>query len=66
MEGSMIFHKILVALDDVPVAAHAVDVGVGLAHSLKPHIALIHVMGLPVPVRGDIGGAPKGNDSTCD
>ena len=39
----MAFERILVAVESSPVAAHAVDVGVDLARSLKAEIALIHV-----------------------
>jgi nucleotide-binding universal stress UspA family protein len=59
MEGLMIFRKILIALDVGPIAAHAVDVGIELGRSLKADMALIHVMGLPVPVGGDIGVPPE-------
>jgi nucleotide-binding universal stress UspA family protein len=39
----MSFDKILIAVDRGPIAAHAVDVGVTLANSLKAELALIHV-----------------------
>ena len=39
----MSFGKILIAVDRGPIAAHAVDVGLNLANSLKAELALIHV-----------------------
>lgn len=40
----MAFQKILITVDDDPLAAHAAEVGVGLARSLNAEIALIHAM----------------------
>jgi len=39
----MAFNKVLIAVEGSPIAAHAVDVGVQLARSLKAEIALIRV-----------------------
>jgi nucleotide-binding universal stress UspA family protein len=55
LEVPVIFHKILIALDDSPIAAHAVDVGVELGGLLKAEIALVHVVGSPIPVGTDVG-----------
>ena len=44
----MLFRKILIALDDGPVSAHAADVGVELGRALKSDMALIHVAAYPV------------------
>lgn len=54
----MTFNRILIAVDDEPVAAHAVEIGIALAHSLHANAALIHVMERPVPVGADIGVSP--------
>jgi|KBSMisStandDraft_5_1062788.scaffolds.fasta_scaffold138747_3 universal stress protein A len=54
----MTFNRILIAVDDEPVAAHAVEIGIALAHSLHANAALIHVMERPVPVGADIGVPP--------
>lgn len=58
----MLFQKILIALDDGPISAHAADVGVALGRSLKSDLALIHVVAYPTiaadfanPAIGPIG-----------
>ena len=33
-EIKVVFHKVLIAVDDDPIAAHAAEVGLELAHSL--------------------------------
>ncbi|ACB95549.1 universal stress protein [Beijerinckia indica] len=38
----MSFQRILIAVDDDPIAAHAADVGIGLARSLQAQVALVH------------------------
>jgi nucleotide-binding universal stress UspA family protein len=38
------FSRLLLAVDDSPVAAHAVDAGAGLARQLGAELALIHVI----------------------
>jgi nucleotide-binding universal stress UspA family protein len=43
----MIFNRILIALSEGPITAHAVDVGIALAHTLHANAALIHVMEPP-------------------
>ena len=48
----MTFNRILIAVDDEPVAAHAVEIGIALAHSLHANAALIHVMERPARWRG--------------
>ena len=40
----MSFRRILIAVDDSPLAAHAADVGIELARSLGGEVALIHVI----------------------
>ena len=55
----MPFRKILIALDDGPISAHAADVGVELGRSLKSDIALIHVVGYPITFGADTGMPPK-------
>lgn len=40
----MAFRKILITVDDDPLAAHAADVGVALARSLNAEIALVHAV----------------------
>jgi universal stress protein A len=57
MEVWMQFRKILIALDDGPVSAHATDVGVELGRALKSDLALVHVVTYPISYRpdGDMG-----------
>jgi nucleotide-binding universal stress UspA family protein len=52
---SMSFKKVLVAVENSPIAAHAVDVGIELARSLKAEIALIHVTEPPIAYAVDAG-----------
>lgn len=40
----MSFQRILIAVDDDPIAAHAADVGLELARSLGAAVALIHTI----------------------
>lgn len=40
----MQFQKVLIAVDDDPIAAHAAEVGVDLALSLHAQVALIHAI----------------------
>ena len=40
----MAFHRVLIALDESPLAAHAVDVGADLARALHAETALVHVV----------------------
>src|SRR5579862_8623802 len=40
----MALKRILIAVDDSPVAAHSVDVGLDLAKSLGGEVAFIHVV----------------------
>jgi nucleotide-binding universal stress UspA family protein len=47
VEVLVLFRKILIALDDGPISAHAADVGVALGRTLKSDLALIHVMAYP-------------------
>ncbi|MGD9879205.1 MAG: universal stress protein [Reyranella sp.] len=43
-EGGRNFRKVLIAVDEDPIAAHAADVGIDLARSLGAEIALVHAM----------------------
>lgn len=54
----MVFRKILIALDDGPISAHAVDVGVELGRLIKSDMALIHVMAPAVTYSIDMGMPP--------
>jgi nucleotide-binding universal stress UspA family protein len=54
----MTFRRILIALSEGPIAAHAVDVGIELARTLQADMALIHVMGPPDAYATDIGVLP--------
>ena len=54
----MRFNRILVAVDSGPIAAHAVDVGIELARSLKAEIALIRVTEPPADYAADAGISP--------
>lgn len=40
----MSFKRILIAVDESPIAAHAADVGIALANCLKSEIAFMHVV----------------------
>jgi nucleotide-binding universal stress UspA family protein len=51
----MSFNRILVAVESSPIAARAVDVGIGLARSLKAEVALIRVTEPPVAYGVDAG-----------
>jgi nucleotide-binding universal stress UspA family protein len=55
----MPFHNVLIALDDGRVAAHAVDVGIELARTLRANIAIINVTESADTYGSDIGIAPE-------
>lgn len=56
----MLFRKILIALDDGPISAHAADVGVALGKSLQSDMALIHVVAYPTTApNADLGMTPS-------
>lgn len=40
----MKFEKVLIAVDEDPIAAHAAEVGMDLAHSLRAQVALVHAI----------------------
>ena len=44
----MSFKKILLAVDEEPVAAHATDIGMELARALNAEMALVYVIDTPV------------------
>ncbi|MGT2467207.1 hypothetical protein ACVOMV_23240 [Mesorhizobium atlanticum] len=43
-ESRLLFQRVLITVDDDPIAAHAAEVGVGLARSLHAQVALIHAI----------------------
>jgi len=47
--------RILVALNSEPLAVHAADVGMTLAHSLKADLAFVYVIGEPSEIGADGG-----------
>jgi nucleotide-binding universal stress UspA family protein len=51
----MSFQRILVAVDTEPIAAHAADVGVGLANAIGASLAFIHVVDPSAAVAPDSG-----------
>jgi nucleotide-binding universal stress UspA family protein len=51
----MSFNRILVTVENSPIAAHAVDLGIELARSLKAEIALIRVTESPTAYGVDAG-----------
>jgi nucleotide-binding universal stress UspA family protein len=55
----MPFTRILIALDDSAIAAHAAEVGVALAAALKAQAALVHVVDPTVAFQPD-SGVPAG------
>lgn len=54
----MTFKKILVAVDPSPIAEHAADVGIELAHSLGAHIGIIHTYEPAVAYGAEMGVPP--------
>ncbi len=48
----MSFKKILLAVDEEPVAAHATDIGMELARALNAETALVYVIDTPVGYSG--------------
>ena len=56
----MLFRKILIALDDGPISAHAADVGIALGRSLQSELRLIHVVAYPATSPNtDLGMTPS-------
>lgn len=53
----MSFHRILIALDDSAIAAHAAEVGAELATALKAQAALVYVVDSALAFQPD-GGVP--------
>lgn len=51
----MSFRRILIALDDSAIAAHAVEVGIQLASALKAQVALVHVVDPAPAIQPDSG-----------
>jgi universal stress protein A len=54
----MSIRRVLVAVDAEPVAAHAADVGIELARSLKAQVALLTAIPPPSAYAADTGIAP--------
>ena len=51
----MTFQRILVAVEDSPIGVEAIDIGIGLARSLKAEAALIRVAEPPTAYAADTG-----------
>ena len=51
----MSFRKILIAVDESPIAAHAADVGAQLATALGAELALVYVVDPTQTVASDSG-----------
>jgi universal stress protein A len=56
----MSFSRILIAVEASPIAAHAIDVGIELAQSLKAQVALIRVT-VPPGAEGADAGVSAGD-----
>jgi nucleotide-binding universal stress UspA family protein len=56
----MSFGKILITVDDGPIAAHAADLGIDLAKSLGAELAFIHV------IDPSLGYAPEGGVAAAE
>lgn len=54
----MDFRKVLIAVDDDPVAAHAAEVGLDLGRSLRAEVAIVHVIDTTQAYGADTGIAP--------
>jgi len=54
----VLFQKILIAIDDEPVAAHAADIGVELARLAGAEMAFIHVIDAELVNAADTGIQP--------
>ena len=53
----MSFRRILIAVDNGPIAAHTADVGAELARSLGAEVAFIHAIELSLAIAPE-GGVP--------
>lgn len=53
----MTFEKVLIAVDEDPTAAHATEVGMELAQSLRGQVALVHAID-PSSIFAPEGGIP--------
>ena len=51
----MSFRRIVVTVDDDPIAAHAADVGMELARSVGAELALIHAIDPPMNFSPEAG-----------
>jgi nucleotide-binding universal stress UspA family protein len=57
-EAVLVFRKILIAIDDEPIAAHAADIGAELAHLAGAEMAFIHVIDPELVNAADTGLQP--------
>ncbi len=51
----MTFRRVLIALDASAIAAHALEVGLGLARALGAEVALVHVVDPKLAVAPEAG-----------
>ncbi len=54
----MLFGRILIAVDREPIAAHAADIGIGLARLTGAEVAFIHVIDPALVNAADTGIQP--------
>lgn len=54
----MVFRKILIAIDGEPIAAHAADIGAGLARLAGAELAFVHVIDAALVNAADTGIQP--------
>lgn len=57
-EMAVVFHKILIAIDSEPIAAHAADIGAELAHLAGAEMAFVHVIDTALVNAADTGIQP--------
>jgi nucleotide-binding universal stress UspA family protein len=57
-EAVVLFRRILIAVDDEPVAAHAADIGAELARLAEAEVAFIHVIDAELVNAADTGIQP--------
>lgn len=55
----MAFRRILIAVDNEPIPAHAIDAGAELAQALGAAVALINVVGSALGYPADTGVSPN-------
>ncbi|MFO1158550.1 MAG: universal stress protein [Reyranellaceae bacterium] len=57
-ETAVVFQRILIAVDDEPIAAHAADVGAELARRVGAEMAFVHVIDAALVNPADTGVQP--------